>query len=90
MKLNEAQTELLRERILEVLEANPSTYGLPVQEMRVHLVGLGFDLPSDVVAAELRYLLDKEFVAAVPKTLNPKNTAWRITATGRDAMRADE
>jgi hypothetical protein len=36
--------------------------------------------------AELQYLADKSFLAAIPKTISPENEAWRITAAGRDFL----
>ena len=83
--MNPEIRENLRLALLQILEANPSQFGLT---NRV----IGFQLPrygiSNSVAqaldVELRYLQGKGLVAVVGKQISPENTAWIITSEGRD------
>lgn len=85
--MNEAQLELFRARILEVLSANHTPFGLTPEAIQVHLVRFGFGSATvEEVSRELDYLRDKQWAALVTRELNPKNKAWRITADGRDAI----
>lgn len=84
--MNEAQLELFRAAILRVLDANSTRYGLTAEALVAHLPRFGFQEPTDAVERELAYLQDKGFAAPTNKPLNPRNTAWRITAQGRDVL----
>jgi hypothetical protein len=44
------------------------------------------DLVAEQVLDEMQYLVDRGLVTLAPKTISPENTAWRITASGRDFL----
>lgn len=83
--MNDAQLELLRGALLRVLDAGPAR-GLTAEAVAGLVVRFGHEIDEATATRELTYLADKGFVAQVAQPLNPRNTAWRITAAGRDAL----
>jgi hypothetical protein len=80
------QRELYRHEILRILDANQTRFGLSAGAIVTHAVVEGFSMNRETCDRELTYLVDKELVAEVGKTLSPENRAWRITAAGRDYL----
>lgn len=78
--------EQLRIRLLMTLNAVAGAE-LPVSTLVLGSKLSGFsEATEQSVAAELRYLEDKGYVAAAEKTLSPENREWRVTAAGRDFL----
>ena len=91
MQLTPEQREIFRKAILSVLDTNASDFGLGLRAIAAFLPIYGFNnARGGEILPELNYLVDKEFAARVGKQISPENTAWRITATGRDFLAANE
>jgi len=82
------QREVFRIALLQILEANKAQFGLPAWAITTHVRKIyGFPKASSAeVGAELTYLRDKSLVEPVNKVVSPENSAWRITAAGRDYL----
>ncbi|ODU24542.1 MAG: hypothetical protein ABS95_01755 [Verrucomicrobia bacterium SCN 57-15] len=81
------QRELLQLAILQVLDADPSRFGLGLDAVTLHASAFGFPkVTRDQVEVELDYLLDKELVENPGKILEPANRKWKRTAAGRDYL----
>lgn len=86
MNLNAEQREHLRWALIRHLADNPTRFGLAVPLLRQMVADEGTEVDPSTIKAELLYLQDKDMVVEVPKPLSPENSAWRITATGRDVF----
>jgi len=83
--------EFFRKAILSVLDTNGTKYGLALRAIRSFLEIYGFrNAPGDDILKEMEYLCDKGFAEGVGKQISPENTAWRITAAGRDFLALNE
>jgi hypothetical protein len=80
------QREQIRLSLLRYCDSS-AQYGLAAPLLLQFIRSEGFrKLTSDQLRAEIRYLEDKLFLAAIPKPISPENPAWRITAAGRDFL----
>lgn len=73
-------------RIILLLCAAKAPQGLTIELARVWLRGRGVEATVEEIAAEIAYLVDKDFMKPVEKRLSPEIRAWRITADGRDFL----
>ena len=88
MNLTPEQREQVRLSILRYCES-ADQYGLAATLLLQFLRSEGFRaLSADRLRVELLYLADKAFLLSVAKPISPENQAWRITATGRDFLAA--
>ena len=61
--------------------------GLSLITLDVTLRACGFKgFAAEEIEAEVRYFMDKGFVAEVPKSHSVGNRIWRITAAGVDDL----
>ena len=80
------QREQIRLSLLRYCDA-AEQFGLATPLLLQFLRNEGLrSLDAAGLRAELQYLADKGFLAAIPKTISPENEAWRITAEGRDFL----
>ena len=81
--MNAEQKELFRKAILQVLDLNRTRFGLPPTAIRLHLGQFGFPGASvEQIREEVDYLVGKNLVEEVLKTISRENRAWRITDAG--------
>jgi hypothetical protein len=81
-----ATRELVRISLLRYAAAGGPrgvTSSLLMQYVRVEFRK---EFSADDLQAEIQYLVDKDMLAPVGKTLSPELTIWRVTATGRDYL----
>jgi hypothetical protein len=84
--MNAAQREQIRLSVLRYCDA-ADPYGLADELLLQFIRSEGFrTVTAAQLRAELQYLTDKSLLTAVPKTISPENSAWRITAAGRDFL----
>ncbi len=84
--MTEQQTEHFRRALLTLLSRNHTRFGLTPDALATLAVEFGFQPTPEEVEREIQYLADKGLVAQVSHPLNPRNLAYRITATGRDIL----
>lgn len=85
------EREQLRLSLLRFLGDNPTRFGFNAALLLQMARNEGRSgLARENVTAEIEYLADKGFVAAVEKPISPENRAWRITAAGRDYLAQNE
>ena len=84
--MNGQQREVFRETVLRAFHAAAGC-GLSLVTLDVTLRTCGFKgfAPEDI-ESEVRYFMDKGFVAEVPKSHSVGNRIWRITAAGVDDL----
>jgi hypothetical protein len=88
--MTKQQREQVRLSILRYCEC-AEEFGLTEPLLLQFIRSEGFRaLNAAKLHAEIIYLADKAFLVAVPKLISPENTAWRITAAGRDFFAAQE
>jgi len=84
--MNTKQLEIFRDTILRALKASADG-GMSLVTLEITLRACGFrNFEDSEIEAELRYFLDKGFVAEVPKSHSFGNPLWRITAAGTDDL----
>jgi hypothetical protein len=82
------QREQIRLSTLRYCEA-ADPYGLADGLLLQFIRSEGFRaVTAAQLRGELQYLADKSLIATVSKTISPENTAWRVTAAGRDFLAA--
>lgn len=85
------EREQLRLSLLRFLGDNPTRFGFNAALLLQMARNEGRSgLTRENVTAEIEYLADKGFVAAVEKPISPENRAWRILAEGRDYLAQNE
>ena len=84
--MNTSQREIFRDTLLRALKASAGC-GLSLVTLDITLRSCGFRHFQEAdLEADLQYLLDKGFVAEVPKSHSLGNRLWRITAAGTDDL----
>jgi hypothetical protein len=84
--MNAQQREIFRETVLRAFQASAGC-GLSLTTLDVTLRACGFKgFTAEEIEAEVRYFMDKGFVAEVPKSHSLGNRIWRITAAGTDDL----
>jgi hypothetical protein len=83
--MNSTEREILRLSLLRHLDARTGYYGLQAPLLRALLRNEGLTrITLEDIHKECQYLADKHLIEATLKKVSPENTAWRITAAGRD------
>lgn len=89
MKFTNAQIEIIRVSLLRYIAQGEGAISTGYLLAFVRAEGFrSFDLT--MCRAELQYLADKALIEEVNKLLSPENKHWRITASGRDFLAAQE
>jgi hypothetical protein len=83
--MNADMRALLREGILVGLDRS-GEYRPTLETLHLGLRQSGHQASRDEVQTELRYLIDKGFVAPEEKAISPERTRFRIAADGRDYL----
>jgi hypothetical protein len=84
--MTSAQREQIRLSILRYCDS-ADQFGLAAALLLQFLRSEGFRaLTAELLRHELNYLTDKSLLVAVAKPVSPENSAWRITANGRDFL----
>jgi len=86
MSAQSINREVLRTNILQTA-ADSAPKGVTIPLVRVYARAGGFrSVTEEEVEAGIQYLVDKGFLALVPKSISPENKAWRVTADGQDFL----
>ena len=87
--MNSETLKLFRINLLIQARA-ASHHGLTINELALGAKTQGFaDVDADAVRDELQYLIDKKQVEKVPAEVSPEVESFRITASGRDYLAAN-
>ncbi len=88
--MNAADRETLRLSLLRHLEPRTGKFGLQAPLLTSFVRNEGLRVTVNDVRAECLYLVDKGLIEETTKAVSPENTAWRITAAGRDFVAKNE
>ena len=84
--ITDQNREVFRLQLLQTASYS-APMGVSISLFRTYAKTAGFPkVTEDQVAAEVQYLADKGLLVSVDKRISPENTAWRITADGRDFL----
>jgi hypothetical protein len=84
--MNAEQREVFRDLVLRAFK-NARGCGLSLVTLETTLKNCGFNrVEAEEMEAEVRYFMDKGFVAEVVKSHSVGNRIWRITASGVDDL----
>ncbi len=84
--MNAEQREVFRDLVLRAFKMARGC-GLSLVTLEITLKNCGFHrVEAEEMEAEVRYFIDKGFVAEVVKSHSVGNRIWRITANGVDDL----
>lgn len=87
--MNSEQRDILRQSILQILEANQTRFGLWLPALKTWLGPKGFPAISEAdLQAELKAMLKEGLVETIRQGVSPQNRTWGITSAGRDHLAA--